>query len=413
MASTRIVVVGAGPAGTHAALKARERDPDAWITVIDEEGVPFYVREHLVKLVVGKASEDELFELGRDVFESRGISFRAARVAAVSTREHLVVLEGGEEVPYDRLLVATGAKPLLPNWPGADLEGVSTLYSLSDAREVARLLPECERVVVVGGGTIALKLAPALVGLGLRVTMLEKAGWPVGTVLDEVAGRLFREVLEGGGVEVRTSVEVVGFEGADGRVKGVRLAGGEVVPADLVVVSIGVRASTEPLRDSAHCDVHLERGVVVDASLATNVPDVFAAGDVAQVADPVHGKPTLHPSWSNAKQQGTAAGISLTGGSPAYAGTTFVAKMRAFGFGLVVAGLLEPPEDGEVLRVELPDAGYRRVITRGDAVVGLLVAGRGLPLKKVKKFSRWLLLNPDKWDGRPEDLLDPSFGFKR
>lgn len=160
------LIIGGGPAGTTAAETLRKLDADGKITIISDEGYSFYKREHIAGLISNDRTEAELFTKGKDFYKSIKVDFVKDHVSEVSVKENQIVLGNGSVFRYDSLLIASGGKPIVPSWPGIQLEGVSTLYTLDDAKKVTKLAKEARSVVVVGGGTIAMKVIPLLRKMG-------------------------------------------------------------------------------------------------------------------------------------------------------------------------------------------------------------------------------------------------------
>ena len=156
----RYLIIGSGPAGATATETLRKLDGRGEITVISDEGYPYYRREHLARLISGDKSEEELFEKGKDFYMKMGVNFVGGTLLKVSSKQNQVTLTDGRTLDYDSLLIATGGKPIVPPWKGIQLEGVSTFYTLDDARRMTRLARKAKNVVIIGGGTIALRDTP-------------------------------------------------------------------------------------------------------------------------------------------------------------------------------------------------------------------------------------------------------------
>jgi 3-phenylpropionate/trans-cinnamate dioxygenase ferredoxin reductase subunit len=289
------------------------------------------------------------------------------QVFAFDVLEREVTLRGGETLPYGKLLLATGSAPRQLPIDGAELRGVHYLRTLDDARALReKLAGGGRRVVLIGSGWIGMEVAATATRLGNAVTVLTLDEVPLGRVLGAELGEYVTGLHLAQGVVVRRSVSVQAIEGRDGRVTGVVLEGGEVVPADAVVAGIGA----VPLTDLASAaGLAVDNGVLVDAALRTSAPNVFAAGDIASVLHPVTGMRVRSEHWSNARAGGAAAARSMLGQDvsyddiPAFLTKQYDASMGYSGFPIT--------DDGT------------EVVYRGDPAVGEFIGFRvagGVPV---------------------------------
>ena len=384
------VIVGAGPAGVIAAETLRRTDPAGAITVIGDEPEPPYSRMAIPYLLAGTIGEDGTYlRRGETHYESLGIALRRGRVAAVSPSANTVSLEGGEALPYDRLLIATGAHALRPPVPGIDLPGVEGCWTLDDARRIAARTKEGARVVLMGAGFIGCIVLEALAARKLRLTVVETAGRMLPRMMDETGGAMIERWCAGKGVEVRTSTAVTEVEAANG---GLRLetSDGGSLDADLVVCATGVRPNTGLLDGSG---VEIDDGVLVDAYLETSVPDIYAAGDVAQGPDFSTGKQEVHAIQPTASEHGRIAALNMAGRKTRYRGSLAMNVLNTLGLVSSSFGLWMGVEGGACAEaVDEHGFKYLRLAFDGDVVVGALALGltqhvgviRGLVQSRVK-----------------------------
>ena len=354
-----MVIVGGVAAGTKAASRARRVDQRAEITVYQEEpepsisecGLPY----HLSGVVERR---DKLVARTPEKFAEKDIDVRVRhRVEKLDPEgKKLCVrdLESGGvfEDAYDRLVVATGARAVLPPIPGADLDGLFVLRFLTDADQVRGYTKERspKRAVVVGGGYIGLEVAENLCRLGMEVSLIEAEDRVALAYGSEVAGRVENR-LEDNGVNVHTGAEVEEFVGA-GHVESVRF-GGREIGADLVVLGVGVRPSVE-LAKEAGAEIGETGAIRVDRHMKTNLPDVWAAGDCVETVNLVSGKPVWVPLGDTANQMGRVAGTNAVTGEDTleFPGLLGTGIFKVFDLGVGKTGLSER---------EAEDAGFETV----------------------------------------------------
>lgn len=307
------VVVGAGLAAAHVVATLREDGYADPVALVGEEADRPYERPPLSKSYLqGSSPREEVFVHEPGWYADHGIETRFGTVAtAVDRTARTVALADGSVLGYDHLVLATGSSPRTLDVPGSGLDGVHTLRRLGDSDVLRDELATRSRLVVVGGGWIGLEVAAAARSAGLDVTVLEYADQPLLRVLGPELGAFFADLHREHGVDVRTGVGVDGYEGSAGRVTGVRV-GGEVVPADVVLVGVGA-APNVGLAARAGLATDPAAGIAVDERLRTTDPAVLAAGDVAQAYNTALGHSLRVEHWDNAIRQGALAARSILG----------------------------------------------------------------------------------------------------
>jgi NADPH-dependent 2,4-dienoyl-CoA reductase/sulfur reductase-like enzyme len=305
------VVVGGGQAGGRAVEGLRQAGFDGRIVLLAEEERPPYERPPLSKQVLTGEAEPEVCELHpRGWYAERGVELRpGTRAARIDRARRCIVLLDGRELAYDRLLLATGAQPVVPDWPGLGLKGVHVLRDLADSLAIRDRLRAGARVVLVGGGYIGLEVASAARTLGCRTTVLEAAQGLMRRQVAAEVGAWYRRLHAERGVDVRLEAEVAALEGSE-RVEAVRLADGQQVPADLVVIGVGIRPNVEL---AVQAGLEVDDGIRVDEQGRTSDPAIFAAGDVTNQPNPVLGRRIRLESWQNAQNQALVAGRAMAG----------------------------------------------------------------------------------------------------
>jgi 3-phenylpropionate/trans-cinnamate dioxygenase ferredoxin reductase subunit len=311
-----IVIVGANLAGGRAAEALRANGFDGRIVLVGEEHEPPYERPPLSKgYLLGSVSEGEFALHPEGWHAEQEIELRlGARAVGLDATARVVSLSGGEALHYDQLLIATGATPRRLDVPGGDLPGVHYLRSLADARALRERLAAASRVAIVGMGFIGAEVAAACRQLGKEVVALEAAELPMLAALGREPAERMSTIHREHGVDLRGGASVSAFRGT-GHVEQVAMSSGKTIDCDLAVVGIGVLPNTGWLSNSG---VAVERGVLVDERCRTNVPGVFAAGDVAASWHPGYGGRLLVEHFDNAGNQAVAAANSMQGGGESY-----------------------------------------------------------------------------------------------
>ena len=365
----RIVIVGASLAGASAAVTLRELGYTGELRLVGEEDALPYERPPLSKAVlIGAADEpdwvrDEAFYADQQIELLRGTT-----VTRIDRDRHVVVA-GGTELPYDKLVLATGSTPRRLQVPGADLDGVRTLRTLPDSLALRERFTPGARVVVVGAGWIGCESAAAARQRGASVTVVEPLTQPLLRVAGERVGATFATLHREHDVDLRLGTTVVGFGGEGGRVSEVRLPDGVTLPADTVVVGIGVLPNTA-LADAAGLEL-AEGGVAVDATLQTSDPDIYAVGDIAAHDHPRYGRRVRVEHWANAKDQGEHVAGNLLGAAAAYEKRPFFFSDQ-YDLGCEYRGLADPGRDRLVVRGDLEQREFIAFWLRDGAVAAAL-----------------------------------------
>ena len=230
--------------------------------------------------------------------------------------DHLIELHNGQQLRFDRLLIATGASAARIDVPGADLKGVVKLDNLDDARRILSLTRGRPKAVVVGGGITALEMVEGFVARGVKTHYFLRRERYWHNILDETEAQIVERRLMDHGVQIHYHTELAEVLGKRGKVRGVRTKDGNVIDCQLIGIAIGIRPRKELAQDCHNLEI--DRGILVDEFLQTSAKDIFAAGDVAQVYDPFTGKSILDSLWGPARSQGSIAGLNMAGGHHVY-----------------------------------------------------------------------------------------------
>ncbi|HJV40718.1 NAD(P)/FAD-dependent oxidoreductase [Caulobacter sp.] len=310
--NARVVIVGAGHAGGSAAAFLRQYGHEGQIVLIGDEPLLPYQRPPLSKAwLKGEADADSLSLKPADWYAENNVSLRLSGVAErINRSEKTVTLASGEAISYDFLILATGARARQLPIPGADLAGVLALRTAADAELLKHALGPGKRLAVVGGGYVGLEAAASARALGAEVVVIERESRVLARVACETLSHFFQDYHGARGVAFELNAGVEGFEGADGRIVGVRLSGGRVLPCDVALVGVGAIPNDELAKDAG---LSTANGVVVDLEARTNDPSIFAVGDVTHRPLPLYERQFRLESVPNALEQAKQAASAILG----------------------------------------------------------------------------------------------------
>ncbi|GHE12752.1 nitrite reductase large subunit NirB [Klenkia taihuensis] len=374
----RLVVVGNGMAGARFVEEVLERDGGEHlrITVFGDEPHGNYNRIMLSPVLAGEADEADIVLNSHDWYADRDVDLRAGvRVERVDTVAKVVHAADGSATPYDHLVLATGSHSFIPPMTGvrtADgslLPGVVGFRTIDETRQMLAAARTHRRAVVLGGGLLGLEAARALQAQGMVVELVHAAEWLMNAQLDAEAGAVVRRSVEELGIAVHLGALATEVVGTD-RVAGIVLKDGRRLDCDLLVVAAGVRPHTDV---AVRSGIEVERAVLVDDRMATDVPDVYAIGECAQHRGTVYG--LVAPAWEHA----TVLADLLTGADPeaAYTGSRTATKLKVAGVDVAVMGVSTPERDSdEFLVISEPRRGvHLSVVVRDDRLIGATLVG--------------------------------------
>ncbi len=350
----RYVIIGSGAAGIAALEGIRSADPAADIQMLSAENAGYYSRPGLAYFLTGELNERQLYPFSSQEFEALGVSPRIAKVLKIIPELHMVELNNGESIKYDRLLIATGAQAARLNNPGANLEGVVKLDNLFDARKILKQARKRRTAVVVGGGITALEIVEGLVARGVRTHYFLRGDRYWHNVLDETESRIVEGRLKDHGVKIHYFSELDEIlAGNKQQVVGVRTKGGDYIRCNIVAIAIGIRPRIKLAQESG---LKVDRGILVDQYLQSSTVDIFAAGDVAQVYDPFTGQTIIDSLWGPARQQGAIAGRNMAGASEAYSKPIAFNVTRLAGLTTTIIGTVGRGQDEDLIGIARGDS---------------------------------------------------------
>ena len=399
-----VLIVGTGHGGAQAAIALRQGKFEGSIAMVGEEQDPPYERPPLSKdYLSGEKPFERILIRPESFWEERGIELLLGRrVTAVDAAAHQVTLGDGSRIGYGKLIWAAGGHPRRLACSGNDLAGVHSVRSRADVDQLVAELPRIGRVVVFGGGYIGLEAAAVLAKLGKQVTVLEALDRVLARVAGETLSRFYEAEHRAHGVEIRLGVSVEHIEGRDGAASGVRLAGGELLPAEAVIVGIGILPSVEPLLAAG---AHGGNGVAVDGFCRTSLPDIYAVGDCALHENRYGAGPALRlESVQNANDQASTAARDILGQPTPYDAVPWFWSNQ-YDLKLQTVGL---------------SVGFDREVVRGDPAarsfsIVYLRAGRVIALdcvNAIRDYVQGRALVAAGAEIAPERLADASIPLK-
>jgi NAD(P)H-nitrite reductase large subunit len=363
------LIIGAGPAGVNAAETLRKLDEEADIRILGDEHEPPYSRMAIPYLLMGNIEEQGTHLRDRaDHFAVLNIEVTQARVQRVDPAVHQVVLENGDALAYDKLLISTGSSPARPPLPGIEGDNVFTCWTLADARAIQARVPAGSRVVLIGAGFIGSIILEALGMRGVQLAVIEQGERMVPRMMGANAAELLKRWCESKGVTVYTGVGVSAVEP-----NGVLLQDGTHIGADLVITATGVRPNIDFLVGSG---VEVEQGVLIDRHFRTNVDDIYAAGDVAQGLDFCTGQYSVHAIQPTAADHGHLAATNMSGHSAEYEGSVNMNVLDTLGLLSCSFGTWQGVEGGDHAELYAPDDyRYLSLQFEEDRVIGANAVG--------------------------------------
>jgi NAD(P)H-nitrite reductase large subunit len=366
--------VGGGTAGHNAITTIRQlepRDEPSDLVLVSAERpysrmvLPYYLGRTIAESHVFTATPARLGQLGVTLHLGR-------RAAGLDARAGKLRLDDDTVVEYDDLLIATGSSPVRPPVPGADGPGIHGFWTLPQARGVVAEIAAGSHVVMVGAGFIAFTILNAILGLGARLTIVEIAPQILPRMIDAEGARIVEAWLRTHGVEVRTGATVKAIEQRGGKRRLEMQQGGDL-DADVVIMATGIRPNLEWLRGSG---IPVNRGVLVDDHLRSSVPNVYAAGDVAEGRDLVTGQPDVHAIEPTAMEHGRVVGANMAGRDVAYRGSLLMNIVDVCHLDVASFGRWDDPQ-AEVFAAVQPDRpAYRKLLWHGDRLTGAMILGR-------------------------------------
>lgn len=402
------LIIGNSAAAIAAIEAIRSRDKASGITVVSDEGYPAYCRCLISYYLAGDVKEDKIFYRAVSFYKENNVELMLnKKVTRVDPKKNRVICEDKSQLNYDSLLIATGSHPRIPEIKGIKKKGVFGFRSLKDAKDIEGLLLCTDAVCVLGGGLVGLKVAYALKKRKIDVKVIVKSNQILSQMLDSSAARLVQKRLEESGIELIFGQDITEIIG-EGEIRAVKLDSGKALVCSLVIVGRGVEPNTDLVKDT---EVKVNRGIVVNSDLKTNIPNIFSAGDVSETFDLALGEFSVNALWMIAVGQGKVAGANMSGENINYAGSIAANATEFFGLPVVSLGAHKIKEGSfgyeELRNLDKKTGFYKKVILKDNFVCGAILVG------DIKNGGVLLRLIKERIDvsSFKEKLLQDNFGF--
>ena len=405
------VIIGNGVAGIKAVEQIRKSDSDGKITMVGEENYPFYYRPQLPGYISGSVDEGKLWGKKKSFYEDNGVTLLLGKKAVkVKDSKNEVVLSDETAIHYDSLLIATGGSIKSREYPGGDLNGgIVQLKTIDDAKNIKERVKGAKNAVVVGEDFLTLSLVEALNKSGIGVTYLLRGDrlWP--DVMDKDASKVLEIKLSEKGIKIEHETDIKEIVIKDKAVQGVVTTNDVFVECQIVGAIDKLKPNMDFLSDSG---VNVSDGILVNNNMRTNIDNIYAAGDVAQLTnDTEEDIPKINIRWLKAWRQGQVAGENMTGKDSEYDDVSCVSSTQVCGVDLVSIGVSNPLNGGyKIMRGDYPHPEidvYKKLVLKNDAVVGALFVGNVLEAGEITKVIR----NKIKYSDIDEALLKQMFDF--
>jgi NAD(P)H-nitrite reductase large subunit len=401
-----ILIIGNSAAGISAAENIRKKDKSSKVTIVSNEGYTGYNRCLIPYLLAGDIKEDKLIYRPKGFYSENNIElFLNKKAVRVDSKKSQVVLEDKVKVDYDILILANGSSPEFPEIKGIQKKGVFGFRTIADAKGMLELAPIAHTACILGGGLIGLKAAYGLKKRNLDVKVIVKSPRILSQVLDKESSQMFADRLAENGIEVVFGCDVSEIIG-NGDVKATKLDSGKVIACPLVVVGKGVKPNIELIQESG---IKYDEGILVNEYLQTNIPNIYAAGDITQTYDPIIEEAAVNALWPNAIEQGMIVGQNILGEKKPYPGSLGMNSVQFFGLPVISFGVANSSKEGyeELVYRDKAKNVYKKITLKNNVIKGAIF------VNKIENIGTLLKLARFKVDVSPikDDLLRPDFNF--
>ncbi len=369
------VIIGNSAAGTSAVEAIREKDTDSKITIVSDEDYNSYYRCLISYFLAGEIPQEKLVHRPEDFYKENNLNLILNKqVIKVDPRKNRIVLEDKTLINYDVLLIATGVSAKFPaGLKGLKKAGVFGFRTINDVRGILNLTAVSSSSCVLGGGLIGLNAAYGLVKRHQELKVIVKSRYILSRMLDERAAGLFMSRFRDSGIEIMTQGDIIEILG-NGDLKAVKLDSGKIIACSILVIDKGVNPNTDLIKDA---QIKRDRGILVDLFMKTNIPNIFAAGDVVQSLDAAYNNSVVNAFWPNAIEQGRVAGLNMIEQDVQYEGSIAMNSIEFFGLPAISMGVIRPEGPGfeELVFFDEKKNIYKKFILEGNHLVGMIAVG--------------------------------------
>ena len=403
----QFVIIGNSAAGIACIEAIRQKDKESKILVISDEDYPAYCRCLISYYLAGEIKEEKLIYRMQDFYQKNNAELLLnKKVERVDPKKNRVILEDKTSLNYDSLLIATGASPKFPQLPGIKKRNVFGFRTVKDAKEIDGQIPVTHTACVLGGGLIGLKCAYALKKRKLDVKVIVKSKQILSQMLDAAAANIVQKRLEENGLEVLLGVDAAEIIG-NGDIKAIKLDSSKVIGCSMVVVGKGVKPNIDLIQDAS---IEVNEGIRVNDYLQTNIPNIYAAGDVCESFDLTLNAQAVNALWPVAIEQGKFAGFNMVGENLKYDGSMGMNSIEFFGLPVVSLGIYKvKKEDGyeEIIDTDPKSNCYKKLILKDNRLLGTILVG------EIKNSGLFLRLIREKIDltSIKDILLKTTFSY--
>lgn len=407
MQEYKYLIVGGGVAGTTAAETLRKEDGNGSIAIVSDEP-RMYSRIMLSKpnFFLEKIPFENVWLREKEWYEENKIDFIGGVLATkLDAKEKTIELSNGRVLRYEKLLLATGGEARRWEISGADKKGICYLRDLKEAKELIEEVKIAKRAIAIGSGFVSFEMCDMMRLAGLEVTLVMREPYYWYPLLDEESGKMIEAGLEKGGVKILRENEVAEILGTD-RVEGVVLKNNEKVECDLALVGIGLVCHLDWVKEAG---IEINKGILTNEYLETNIPDIYAAGDAAEFNDLVLGERVQLGNWANAQTQGRVAAKNMLAGREPFIMVSFYTA-QGFGLNIAMSGDARVKSECKVIKRGSPESGSfaRIVVDCNDEIVGATFINRTQDLQPINK----LIESDFKVSGYESELSDINFDLK-
>ena len=372
------LIIGNSAAGVGGIEGIRSVNKNDNITVITDEPYLAYSRPLISYYLADKVKFQNMNYRSKSFYEKNNVNLNQGNKAVkLNTDKKDILLNNGQKINYDKLLLTTGGKPFVPPIKGSDKSNIYTFLKIDDVKNIKNYIEKTnsKQVIILGGGLIGLKAAEAFIKKGLKVTVIELADRILNAILDKKAAFLMKSYLQNKGVEFYLSDTIESFQGKQ-KVNKVNLKSGKNLRCDLVVIAVGVRPNLSLVEDN---NIDYNNGILVNKKLQTSYKDIYAAGDVCEGYNMLSGSTGVVPIWPNAYNQGFTAGQNMAGGNEIYQENFARNSISFFDIPLITAGTINPEQedDYEIYRnIDKDNFIYKKILVKDNKLAGFILLNK-------------------------------------